>query len=65
MLGGDVYYSSKTDDWFTPQHVYEPLDLEFGFTLDPCATPDNAKCEKFYTREDNGLLQDWGQVHPS
>lgn len=34
-------------------------EAEFHFTLDPCATPETAKCAKFYTEEDNGLVQDW------
>lgn len=35
------------------------MDKEFNFTLDPCATAENAKCEKYYTMHENGLLQDW------
>lgn len=56
----DVMFSSKTEEWATPQAFFEILDAVFHFTLDPCATPDNAKCAKFYTKEQNGLLQDWG-----
>lgn len=56
----DVMYSSKTEEWATPQAFFEILNAVFHFTLDPCATPDNAKCAKFYTKEQNGLLQDWG-----
>lgn len=52
-------YSSKTDDWATPQYVYDMLDEEFHFTLDPCASPSNAKCGLFFTREQDGLLQSW------
>tara|TARA_Y100001963_G_scaffold159336_1_gene262615 strand:+ start:1619 stop:2185 length:567 start_codon:yes stop_codon:yes gene_type:complete len=52
-------YSSEKDDWETPQSLFEVLDDEHHFTLDPCATHQNAKCEKYYTVEDNGLLQDW------
>ena len=54
-----VHFSSKTDLWSTPQDFFDKLDEEFGFTLDPCATPENAKCDKFYTREDDGLSKDW------
>lgn len=39
--------------------LFDELDAEFHFTLDPCATPETAKCAKFYTEEDNGLVQDW------
>lgn len=56
----DVMYSSKTDEWATPQEFYDALNAEFGFTLDPCASDTNHKCEKYYTKEQNGLAQDWG-----
>lgn len=52
-------FSSRTDDWATPADLYAELDAEFSFTLDPCATPDNAKCPSFYTREDDGLAKPW------
>ncbi len=52
-------YSSKTEEWATPQAFFDVLNAVFHFTLDPCATPDNTKCAKFYTKEQNGLLQDW------
>ncbi len=54
-----VMFSSKTDEWSTPQDFFDELNKEFDFTLDPCATPENAKCEKYYTKEDDGLKQDW------
>jgi len=52
-------FSSKTCEWSTPQEIYDKLNREFHFTLDPCATPDNAKCEHYYTIEDNGLSYSW------
>ena len=49
--------------WATPPEIFGPLDAEFHFTLDPCATPASAKCVKFYTESDNGLSKDWsGEV---
>lgn len=45
---------------YTPRDLFAALDAEFDFTLDPCATPESATCERFFTREDNGLVQDWG-----
>jgi len=56
----NVMFSSQTDEWETPQDMFDALDKEFHFNLDPCATPENAKCEKFFTKEQNGLIQDWG-----
>ena len=51
--------SSKSNEWSTPQDLFDELDNEFGFTLDPCSTKENAKCKKFYTIEDDGLTKDW------
>lgn len=55
----DVHYSSKSNEWATPQYLFDELDRDFNFTLDPCATDENAKCEKYFTIEDDGLIQDW------
>lgn len=52
--------SSQTDEWATPQELFDKLDATFHFTLDPCATEENHKCEKYFTREQDGLKQDWG-----
>lgn len=57
-----VHYSSATDDWGTPQDLFDALDAEFGFTLDVCANPANAKCAEFFTVEDDGLAQTWEGV---
>ena len=56
-----VHYSSKTDEWETPQELFDLLDAEFGFTLDVCATADNAKCDLYFTPQDDGLKQDWNR----
>jgi phage N-6-adenine-methyltransferase len=53
-------YSSKKDTWTTPQDLFDELSKEFSFTLDPCADLGNHKCSRYFTAEDNGLLQDWG-----
>lgn len=54
-----VHFSSNSDDWATPQDFFDTLNKEFHFTLDPCADDLNHKCEKYYTKEDDGLKQDW------
>lgn len=51
--------SSEDMTWGTPQAFFDDLDKEFNFTLDPCATPETAKCEKFFTPEIDGLKQSW------
>lgn len=45
------------NEWETPQWLFDYLDQEFHFDLDPCATPLNAKCKRFFTKEDDGLSQ--------
>ena len=52
--------SSNTPEWATPQSFFDALNREFSFTLDPCSTHENAKCEKHYTKEDDGLSKNWG-----
>lgn len=52
--------SSNTNEWYTPKKFFDELNLEFNFNLDPCCTKESAKCEDFYTKEDDGLVQDWG-----
>jgi phage N-6-adenine-methyltransferase len=53
-------YNGNGRHWATPPEVFEPLNAEFGFTLDPCATPETAKCPLFFTEADDGLAQNWG-----
>ena len=45
--------------WETPPEVFEPLDAEFRFTLDAAASDTNAKCPRYFTKEQNGLTQPW------
>ncbi len=52
-------FTSKTDMWGTPQATFDELDAEFGFNLDVCAVPENAKCPRFFTPEVDGLAQEW------
>ena len=54
-----VHFSSETCEWSTPQWLFDALDREFGFALDPCATAENAKCSKYFTAADDGLKQSW------
>lgn len=56
----ETLFSSKKDDWETPDALYQELDNEFHFDLDACASAENHKCENYYTIDDNGLLKNWG-----
>ena len=52
-------YSRGTDEWGTPQDIFDALDSEFEFNLDPSATTTNHKCDDYYTIEDDGLTKSW------
>ena len=52
-------FSSKSNEWETPPDFYNKLNKKFKFTLDPCCTHLNNKCEKYYTIEEDGLSQSW------
>ena len=52
--------TSNTPEWETPQNLFDQLNQEFHFCLDVCATKENAKVSQFFTKEDDGLKQDWG-----
>ena len=56
-----VHFSRKADDWGTPQDLFNRWDEVFRFELDVCATPENTKCDRFFTPEQDGLAQDWGR----
>lgn len=60
MKGAETIFSSSSDEWSTPEDIYNALDAEFHFSLDPCSTKDNHKTEYYFTKEDDGLLQFWG-----
>lgn len=52
-------YNGNGRHWETPPEVFRPLDEEFRFTLDPCATPQTAKCPRYYTEVEDGLSRSW------
>ena len=58
-MNNKLMFSSATDEWSTPQDVFDKLNEEFSFTLDPCANDTNHKCKKYFTKTENGLLQNW------
>lgn len=58
-MNTEVMFSSQTDQWATPQDFFDKLNEEFCFTLDPCADDFNHKCEKYFTKEQDGLVQSW------
>lgn len=59
MKAMDVMYKSERDDWETPQALFDRYNEEYRFTLDVCASDENAKCKRYFTKEQDGLKQDW------
>jgi phage N-6-adenine-methyltransferase len=58
--GESVHFSCATVEWETPHWLFDELSWIYGgFTLDPCATAQNAKCTRFFTREEDGLSRRW------
>ena len=55
----DIHFSSATDLWTTPQSFFDSCNRVFGFTHDVCASPDDAKCARYFTAADDGLKQEW------
>ena len=55
-----VMFSSKSNEWTTPQEFFDKLNEEFNFNLDPCSTDENHKCDRYFTKKQDGLKQDWG-----
>lgn len=52
-------FSSSSDEWETPLYVFDILKKEFNFQIDVCATPENTKCKEYFTKEVDGLTQEW------
>lgn len=59
MTFGEVMKSSATDQWATPITVFKELDAEFHFETDVCADESNHKCDRYFTKEMDGLKQEW------
>ncbi len=48
--------SSKSDEWTTPQWLFDKLNRRFLFTIDAAATRENSLCEDLFT---DGLSVSW------
>lgn len=55
---------TSKQDWATPWDFFHRCEDIFGeFTLDACAETWSAKCSKFYSKEQNGLTENWREEH--
>lgn len=57
-----LMFSSEDQTWETPQDFFNKVNDEFNFTIDVCATSLTAKCEKYYTENEDALIQKWEGV---
>ena len=58
-MNNEIMFSSKTDEWSTPQDLFDKLNEEFHFDLDVCANESNHKCALYYDRKQDGLKMPW------
>lgn len=61
-MKNEALFTSKSDEWSTPDSVFNLLDDEFHFNLDPCATDENHKTDVYFTVQEDGLKKSWGGV---
>jgi site-specific DNA-methyltransferase (adenine-specific) len=59
-MNTDALFSSKSVEWYTPADFFDRVSMKHDFTLDVCATAENAKTDRFFDIEANGLSQSWG-----
>ena len=58
-LDGSEYVPLTSDDWETPPEIFDLLHKKYDFTLDPCCTTQTAKCDNYFTIQEDGLKQKW------
>ena len=56
---GKAAMTSNRQDWETPQALFDELNSQYHFTIDVAATDENAKCDRYYTIEDDALAKSW------
>lgn len=52
----------SNDEWGTPPLLFRKLDTHFEFTLDAFASKENAKCGRWFTKEQDGFKRDWDSL---
>jgi phage N-6-adenine-methyltransferase len=67
MKGQDALFSRASDEWETPPDIFNDLNAEFNFTLDPACRSDNAKCAMKCAIDKgvDGLTTSWSQFSKS
>lgn len=67
--GTSVMFSKKSDNWSTPQWVYDQLNEEFRFQIDCAALRENSKCDLYFGPDvlppyNDALTNDWTTGRP-
>jgi len=60
----DQLFSSKKQDWATPQYIFDYFDRFYRYGLDAAATAENSKCKRYITPEQDSLGTDWSAEYP-
>jgi len=55
----NVHFSSKNEEWATPEDFFDVINSEFGLLWDACATHENYKLPLYWTKNEDGLSTDW------
>lgn len=55
----NVHFSSKTEEWSTPQDFFDAIQKEFNLEIDVCATYENKKLPRFWSKEGDALKKNW------
>ena len=61
MKNKEACFTSNSDEWETPQNLFDALDLEFNFEMDVCATAENSKCDQYWNKAQDGTSQQWSR----
>jgi len=47
------------DEWYSPAFIFNTLNVRFDLDVCHPARPTNVPCDKYFTKEDDALSQDW------
>lgn len=61
-MNNGLMFSSKKEDWETPQAFFDEVDEEFNFQWDLAANKKNTKCEQYIDKSDDSLTVDWSKL---
>lgn len=57
-----VLFSKKSDEWATPQGLFDMLNEYYNFIFDLACSKENCKTQNGFTIEDDSLNQSWVEI---